>query len=139
MSERINIWGKPGCELPSGKLCNACCVLPNVELSGFVVSVAKPENSPCPNLADDSGKEGFGCKLHPIGKPETCLSWHCSSLTGSDKINYVAQGLSLGLVDEDSALAAVGESGKSLLIDTAKHLSNITRKRELITRDTIEP
>lgn len=139
MSERINIWRRPDCELPSGKLCNACCVLPNIELSGFVVSVAKPENSPCPYLTDDSGKEGKGCSLHSRGKPETCLSWHCSNLKGSDKIIYIAQGLSLGLVDEADAVTAAGESGKSMLIDMARRLSKITVQKELVTRDLDEP
>ncbi|KKR43263.1 MAG: hypothetical protein UT76_C0012G0003 [Candidatus Woesebacteria bacterium GW2011_GWB1_40_12] len=139
MQERINIWGKQGCELPSGKLCNACCVLPNIELDGQLVSITKPENSPCPHLNDSSGKKGEGCGLHQKGKPGTCESWHCSSLRTSDKVNYIAQELSLGLVSETEALAVASESIRSLLIDTAKRISKITTGRELIVRDLDEP
>lgn len=141
----INVWGKPGCEFPNGKLCNACCILPNIELEGTYVSVGKPANSPCPHLADQ------GCSLHSHGKPDACENWHCSA-TGTDyKIDLIAQGLSSGIVTKTEAFEAAYELLKdstksnklidllqSRVLDRSVELSKITRKRDLITQDLDE-
>lgn len=148
MSERVNIWGKPGCELPNGRLCNACCVLPNIELEGFYTSVAKPKNSPCPHLVDNTGKSGEGCLLHQKAKPEACRSWHCSSLGNLKKADYIAQALSSGQVSESEAKAAVAEIFKEKhsegvfkysIVGKARALTRITGKKDLIYRDLDEP
>jgi hypothetical protein len=149
MIEQINIWGKPGCELPNGKLCNACCVLPNIELEGTYVSVGKLANSPCPYLNDT----GEGCSLQISGKPEACKTWHCS-MTGADgKINLIAQGLSLGLVSEHKAVSlAIGLVKKYLpnvkelssyikneVLGRSIIFSEITHAKGLVVRDLDEP
>lgn len=140
-----NIWGKPGCELPNGRLCNACCVLPEIELEGIYVSLAKLANSPCPHLA------GAGCDLHLNGKPDACKNWHCSN-TGSDyKIDLIAQGLSSSLVTETEALSAAFEilrsraKGNTLIyliqsgvLDRSAQLSTITHNKDLVARDLDE-
>lgn len=99
----LNIWGKAGCGRPDGGLCTACCVLPNIELEGTYVSLAKPAHSPCPNLAPQ------GCRLHLKGKPDTCKTWHCSMADLNGKIDLIAQGLSLGEVTDKEAVTAASE------------------------------
>ena len=139
MERKNNIWGRAGCELPNGKLCSACCVLPDIELEGALVSVGKPANSPCPYLDND------GCQRQLAGKPDTCNDWHCSIADLGGKLNLVAQTLSLGQVDEDSAIEAVvrltgtsWESAQKDVLERSAYLSKITQKRELVTRDLDE-
>lgn len=104
MIENKNIWGKPGCELPNKKLCNACCILPEIELEGTVISLKKSENSPCPNLL----KEGEGCKLHLTEtKPNNCKNWHCSQVPYHKKFEYVAQAIASGIVTDKEAIIAM--------------------------------
>lgn len=131
MTERLNIWGKPGCELPNGKLCNACCILPEIELEGTIVSVSKPANSPCPHLNDS----GQGCSLHPDGKKEICKSWHCGVAGTESKINLIAQGLSSGLVSETD----ISDDIKNEVVGRSIIFSEITIPRDLVIRDLIEP
>lgn len=103
MTERLNIWGKPECELPNGKLCNACCILPAIELEGNVISAIKPEFTPCPNLSVD----GQGCSLHKTGdKPAACV-WHCSQADLDHKLEFVSQTLASGKVSKNDANLAV--------------------------------
>ena len=145
MAERLNIWGKEGCELPSGKLCNACCILPDIELEGTIVSVGKPANSPCPNLSII----GEGCSLHQKGKPETCKSWNCGRADLFGKLDLIAEGLSRSLVNETEAVVAASKLLKDTadpdgiigfsVLDEAVRLSNVTFKKELILRDLNEP
>ena len=145
MAERLNIWGKEGCELPSGKLCNACCILPDIELEGTIVSVGKPANSPCPNLSII----GEGCSLHQKGKPETCKSWNCGRVDLFGKLDLIAEGLSQSLVNETEAVTAAsnlldGTANPDGIIrfgvlDEAIRLSNITSKKELTLRELNEP
>lgn len=136
----INIWGKRGCELPDGKLCNACCILPNIELEGVYVSVGKPANSPCPHLGQEAG-----CSLHTNGKPEACVSWHCSVTDISTKVDLIAQGLSSGLVTSGEAAEAAFKflrgdiSGvKEKIISRANYLSNMTHAKDLMHGDLDE-
>jgi len=145
--ERANIWGKPGCELPNGKICNACCVLLNVELEGTYVSISKLENSPCPYLYGQDGKDvdKQGCSLHLSGKSDNCKNWHCSMANLNRKLDLVAQGLSLGLVTESEAFASVsilfegGQQIRDRILAGSVMLSKITRKKELVVRDLEEP
>lgn len=143
-----NIWGKKGCELPNGGLCTACCVFPNIELEGTYVSLAKPANSPCPNLAPQEG-----CRLHLKGKPDTCRAWHCSASDLNGKLDLIAQGLSLGEVNDNEAVTAASEllnensvthdetdaSIKAKVILRSVEIYGITQKRALILRDLNEP
>lgn len=143
---RLNIWGKTECERPDGGLCTACCVLPNIELEGTYVSLAKPANSPCSNLDK-------GCTLHQKGKPDTCKTWHCSMADLNGKIDLIAQGLSLGEVNDKEAVTAASEllnengvthdeiddSIKAKVILRSVELYEITQKRALILRDLNEP
>ncbi len=148
MAERLNIWGKPGCELPNGQLCNACCILPEIELEGCVGSLKKPANTPCPNLSED----GQGCKFHLTGdKPENCQSWHCSQLSEYNKSEYVAQAISSGIVSNSEAVRAMenllsGKVNPSVIGDrvtqvflTADDLTRITMSRELVPGEPDEP
>lgn len=153
--ERANIWGKPNCELPNGKICNACCVLLNIELSGVYTSVAKPENSPCPHLYGQKGEDvdKQGCSLHFSGKSDNCKGWHCSMTSLNRKLDLVAQGLSLGLVTESEAVSSAlvllenrqkencdfVESVRDRILARSAMLSDITYKKDLVVRDLIEP
>lgn len=138
-----NIWGKGGCELPNGRLCNACCVLPEIELENFIVSVGKPENTPCPNLNSFEG----GCKLHFSGKPDTCRNWHCSKANNDDKLKLIAGALALGIVGfKDAEEAVLGwvenekiEQVTFQLEKDAKNLAENIKPRDLICRDLVEP
>jgi hypothetical protein len=151
--EKINIWGKVGCELPDGSLCYACCVLSRIELENTYVSVIKPENSPCPNLysRDKESNDYQGCKLQNNGKPGNCLGWHCSMADLNKKMDFIAQGLSLGLVTEakaiTSALKLLREKGgtvnivgviKNEVLDKSVLLTKITNSKDLIACDLDE-
>lgn len=152
--ERANIWGKPGCELPNGKICNACCVLLNIELAGVYASVAKPENSPCPHLYGQNGEDADkqGCDLHFSGKSDNCKNWHCSMTSLNRKLDLIAQGLSLGLVTEAEAFSSAstllgGRQKKNndsagiiqdMILAGSVMLSKITYPKELIERDLDE-
>jgi hypothetical protein len=140
-----NIWGKPGCELPEGKLCNACCILPNIELEGTYTSLAKPANSPCPHIAIQ------GCDLHLQRKPDACKGWHCSMANVNGKVELIAQGLSTGQVTRTDALVAAYDilkddaKGNRLIdllqvgvLDRSVELLRITHPRDLIERDLVE-
>lgn len=147
MEERINIWGKNGCSLPNGKLCNACCILPEVELEGTIVSVKKPGFSPCPNLS----KDGQGCSLHLKGNKPAACSWHCSQANTEHKLELIAQTLSSGsisLVDANLAIAnLIKDTGNRVplpcVIEDVYQNSEIIRKntktRELVCGDLDEP
>lgn len=103
MAERTNIWGKSGCELPNGRLCDACCILPRIELEGTISSLIKPEFTPCPNLSED----GQGCRLHALkSKPDACR-WHCSQTNLDRKLELISQAISSGIVDNLEANLAV--------------------------------
>lgn len=142
----INIWGKPGCELPNGKLCTACCVLPEIELEGTYVSLAKPAHSPCTRLTDK------GCSLHSSNrKPDACKGWHCSKANLGGKLDLIAQSLSLGQVSEKEAVSSASElvddnvGGKNMefylntsVLSRSVELSRITYPRELVERDLDE-
>lgn len=137
-----NIWGKEGCELPGGGLCTACCVLPDIELEGSIVSVGKPENTPCPNLDLVNG----GCKLHLNAKPDTCRNWDCSKTDINGKLWLIAGGLALELVNSDqaviSALNLINSDADKLraqIEKNAKNLANDIKPRDLICRDLVEP
>lgn len=151
--EKLNIWGKAGCELPDGNLCFACCVLSRIELENTYASVIKPENSPCPNLYSCSEEaNGYrGCKFQNNGKPGGCLGWHCSNADLNGKMDYIAQGLSLGLVTEAKAityaLKLLKENGrianvvgfiKNGVLDKSVLLTKITNSKELIACDPDE-
>lgn len=151
MQERTNIWGKPNCDLPDGKLCQACCVLPNIELEGTYVSVGKPANSPCQYLNNYDSEDGQGCNLHPDRKPETCKNWHCSVARMDLKLDLIAQGLSLESVTESEAILSAKElfkgrvDGKVVddiikfgILDKSVVLTKITHKRNLIVQDLDE-
>ena len=144
MQERKNIWGKTGCELPNGNLCTACCVLPQVELESFYVSLIKPANSPCPHLVDK------GCGLHNTGKPSAC-GWHCSMANKLGKVDLIAQALSQGSVTQtEASLAAfelmrtsmtgveLSEFIKSRVLDRSMYLRRVTYPKVLIERDLDE-
>lgn len=142
MSERINIWGKAGCELPNGKLCTACCVLPEVELEGTIVSVKKPAFSPCPNLK--RAEEGQGCNLHQNGKGDICKNWHCSGLGNNYRVDLIAGALSLGSVTESEAILAVKqlqgvEYLETDMIERSKSYSTKIHNMELVGGDLDEP
>ena len=141
-----NIWGKPGCMLPNGRHCYACCVLPEIELEGTYVSLSKPANSPCPHLVDGE------CSLHSGNrKPDACKGWHCSMAGLNGKLDLIAQSLSLGQVSEGEATSSASRLLKenvvkkdvtdfintTVLIRSAK-LLEITHKRELVVRDLDE-
>lgn len=148
MAERLNIWGKPGCELPNGQLCNACCILPEIELEGVVGSLKKPANTPCPNLSED----GQGCKLHLTGeKPENCQNWHCSQLPEHKKPEYVAQAIVSNIVSNSEAVRTLdnlfSKNNETYVIGErvtetfllADDLARITMPRELISGELDEP
>ncbi len=147
MIENKNIWGKPGCELPSGLLCNACCILPKIELEGNIVSLKKPENSPCPNLS----KNGQGCSLHLKGeKPETCKNWHCSQAPDYKKYELVAQAVASGIVTDTEVIIAmlklIGDRNITkeapLIADVfllADDLKRLMMDRPLVPGDVDEP
>lgn len=147
MTERENIWGRPGCELPNGALCNACCILPAIELEGGIISVEKPEFTPCPNLS----KDGQGCSLHKTGnKPSSC-SWHCSQTQPYHKMELVSQAISTGIVTENEAEMAVArlvnEAGSvnsledvlSSVFLHAEYIRGKTKIRPLIYGEPDEP
>jgi hypothetical protein len=148
MQERTNIWGKFGCDLPNGKLCHACCVLPNIELEGVYVSVGKPANSPCPYLAGSDGKTEQGCSKHLNEKPEACKTWHCEAADLNSQLELIAEGLSLDLVNTPEATSSASVLLGSLpnpdgfikynILDKAAALSKITHKRALVVRDVVE-
>lgn len=139
MLERINIWGKAGCELPNGKLCTACCVYPNIELEGSLVSVAKSENSPCPYLK----KNNDGCSRHGTKKPINCTNWHCSGADNQYKLELIIESLALKQVTFEEAERACLQWDKKC--DTVwigkeeKRLVDITQHKTLIENDLIEP
>ncbi len=151
MKERTNIWGKPDCELPSGELCNACCVLPNIELEGSYVSVGKPANSPCPYLISPNPSDGMGCSLHPLAKPETCKAFHCGGVDTSFKLRLIAQALSSNLVSQNDALLSATNVLQSRVeekvlagiiaysvLEKAKVFAKLTRPRDLDIKDLDE-
>lgn len=146
MSERINIWGKPNCELPNGKLCNACCILPEIELEGNIVSVKKPDFTPCPNLS----KNGQGCSLHKTeNKPAAC-AWHCSQAPASRQIELISQAISTDIVsctDADKAVEKIMRDTNTsvpleFIIDdvhlNAERIKGNTMHRELVYADLDE-
>jgi len=147
MTERVNIWGRQNCDLPSGKLCNSCCVLPEIEFDGVYSSVAKPANSPCPNL-----NRVEGCDLSLEDKPTVCQSWHCSTFDLGGKLGLIAEGLSLGLVNSDEAVLAALNilKGSNIeeknfnakigyeVLDKSAYLLPITYKRDLRIGDLDE-
>lgn len=142
MEERLNIWGKTGCNLPDGGLCRACCVLPDIELEGSVFSVGKPENSLCPYLNQSAG----GCTLEGKGKPDNCTSWDCSKASNEYKLDLIAQSLALKDVTIKEAIDACNawlgdpaENTKMRLIDESERLKILTTQKDLITRDLVEP
>jgi hypothetical protein len=151
MTERQNIWGKPDCQLPDGKLCNACCILPEIELEGYIVSVAKPANSPCQHLVGSEVAKR-GCDLHSGGKPDVCKSWHCSMADLDGKINLISQGIMSNLVSESEACAfalnVLKENNlenlyfineiRSEITGRAGMLSKITHPRDVVVRDLDE-
>jgi hypothetical protein len=53
MGEKINIWGKPNCQLPNGRLCTACC-------QRFTISEF---NSPAGKLCEYADPNGGGCRI----------------------------------------------------------------------------
>lgn len=146
MSERINIWGNPGCELPNGKLCNVCCVLPDVELEGKLVSVGKPPFSFCPYLDE----KGSGCTRHLKNKPETCVSWHCNSIGTNYRRELISGALALNIITSEEAkqavLLMVGENKDLSFVETeltdikseAKRLTGMITHRDLIEGDLVE-
>ena len=147
MSERINIWGKPGCELPDGKLCNACCILPEIELEGNLTSVKKQGFTECPYLS----KDGQGCSLHKTGdKPGAC-AWHCSQADLNHKLELVSQTLSSGKISKEDVDLSVMNLLKglkrsvslSLILDDvylySENIKTKTMPRELIYGDLDEP
>ena len=151
MQERTNIWGKSNCDLPNGKLCQSCCVLPNIELEGTYVSVGKPANSPCPHLNNYNEEEGQGCNLHLKGKPETCKTWHCSMAYLDLKLDLIAQGLSLESVTESEAILSAKEllkgrvDGKVVndiikfgILEKSVVLTKITHQKDLVIQDLDE-
>lgn len=147
MVENKNIWGKPGCELPDGSLCNACCILPEIELEGTVISLKKLENTPCPNLLEG----GKGCSLHlKKEKPETCQNWHCSQAPYHKKFEYVAQAIASGIVTDKEAIIAMSKligdrkdlNEAPLITDVfllADDLKGLMMDRPLVSLDIDEP
>lgn len=86
--------------------------------------------------------------LHQKAKPETCRSWHCSSLSNPKRAAYIAQALSLGLVSESEARTAAEEIFKErysedvfkyLIAEMSGRLTKITSKKDLIYRDLDQP
>ncbi len=137
-----NIWGKEGCLLPNGKLCTACCVLPNIELEGSFISIGKPENTPCPHLNQLEG----GCSLHLNGKPDTCRNWHCSKAGNDYKLELITGGLALGLVNSDQAVRAASNWTNKEISEVRNQIENEAnsliqeiKSRELIYGDLMEP
>lgn len=142
----LNIWGKPGCALPNGKLCNACCILPEIELEGTIISVKKPEFTPCPNLS----KDGQGCSLHKTGnKPAACV-WHCSQTSVSRQMELISQAMSTDAVnyfEVNDAIRKIMQNVETsvplelVIKDVCINANNIrskTMNRELICADLDE-
>ncbi len=104
----INIWGKPGCELPNGGLCNACCILfkinePEWGETGFY----KEENVPCTFLARMDGK-GMGCGIHGL-HPCVCQAYHCGKRPPMEKLFLIDTTQQAGLVSREEADTAVSK------------------------------
>ncbi len=142
-----NIWGRPGCELPTGKLCNACCVFPQIELESGFVSVVKPPNTPCPFLKDTGG-----CSKHPNLKPWGCKTYHCSSerglwfdSNGYGRLTLIAQALALGLVTKEEAIRASLQhclntnNEISRMLEYSEKLKILTQERGLLTCESEDP
>lgn len=68
MKEKINIWGKTGCELPNGSLCQACC------LALVIPEIPKEELTTCRHQTND------GCGIYTQEhRPGRCATYHCST------------------------------------------------------------
>ncbi len=124
--ERLNIWGKLGCELPNGKLCHACCDLMTINF-GFDAGPYKAGRSPCPYQNSVlNGGEGCSCQDN---KPANCKLYFCGSEDNVIKADLIAKGLALGLVTEEEAISTAGKILKPheierLIISEAKQFKN---------------
>lgn len=139
--KELNIWGRPDCELPNGKLCNVCCVLSKVELDGTIFSIVKPAFTPCSNLNCELDS---GCSLHLQGKPENCKNWHCGFLGDNYRRDIIACALAQNLVTEEEAIEAIDKLGRGKewvkeMFRKSNVFSGKIKKRDLIIGDINEP
>jgi hypothetical protein len=97
-----NIWGKQGCELPTGALCDACCKLKGIQDPLFTDG-HKPIGVTCDFMKRKMGK-GEGCGLHGLS-PEPCQAYHCSQDRGSPGVwaRLIATAFHEGLVTHEEA------------------------------------
>jgi hypothetical protein len=106
MSERLNIWGESGCGLPSGGLCESCCVVKEIESKwGKNGHFSKPSLTPCNFMASTEG-DAAGCKIHNLA-PNGCEAYHCSTEIPQVKQLLIAQALQSGAVSANEAAEAL--------------------------------
>jgi hypothetical protein len=102
----INIWGKPFCELPSGKLCDACCNVKEITNDPTWKNIKKLPGENCGFMNRKNGK-GEGCRLHGMG-PDRCDRYHCSKEPEAiNKMNLIDYALRENVVSKEEADQAV--------------------------------
>jgi hypothetical protein len=88
-----NAFGLPGCELPNGTLCDACCIVKSI------AALSKPKETRC----DYQLPEG-GCDLHGSDeKPPECRDFHCSDDSQHMNWEYIQKMEASGRITSDEA------------------------------------
>jgi hypothetical protein len=75
--EKLNMWGKPGCELPDGGTCHCCCALSiDTQATCGPVSIDHDLYQRCPTL-----KVGEGCGDYERRPASPCRDFDCRRAT----------------------------------------------------------
>jgi hypothetical protein len=96
--EKNNVWGKSGCELPDGNLCDACCIFYNIPEAN------SSAGQHCQHMKRDTGDQG--CRIHEIS-PTRCQSFHCSNRPPAEKLELINTAYTEGQVTLQEAQEAV--------------------------------
>lgn len=102
----INIWGKPGCELPNGGLCVACCQYFTIP------AFDSPAGRLCEHVVP-----GQGCRIiFDANNPDLipliplrngqCAAFHCSNADRTERGHFMNIARRLGQVTLDEYLRA---------------------------------
>ena len=102
-----NIWGKSGCKLPSGKLCDACCQFYEVAVGNQI----KPGNTPCP-YQNSVLNHGEGCSQHGVYRE--CVIFHCPTYNPNTNLELIAIALSKGLVTSRETEKAIRQFARTI-------------------------
>lgn len=95
MSERVNIFDKPQCELPRGGICTACCYFMEV------IALGKSRNTLCKFQTTD------GCAVHNTPEqPDECKQFHCSDVSNHMKWGLISVAQLLSSITSQEAQTA---------------------------------